>query len=184
MKIRRILSVLLTVLALFALSSCSGKTDVPKGMKLASDTSIVDYSLFVPEKWIIDISNGATMAHVSDADRSSVSVAQWNLEKELSSIESWWELYKEQVNDEPLSGTMTVVTEGEKTVVDGKAASKYIYYGTVSGVKYTYMVVATIRNGSMYVITYTSIGEVDDEKNLFAKNLGTVNSIIENMKFN
>lgn len=184
MKIRRILSVLLTVFALFALSSCSGKTDVPKGMKLASDTSIVDYSLFVPEKWIIDISNGATMAHVSDADRSSVSVAQWNLTEELSSIESWWELYKEQVNDKLFSGTMTVVTEGEKTVVDGKAASKYVYYGTVSNVKHTFMVVATVRNGSIYVITYTSIGEIDDENSLFSKNLETVNSIIENFRFN
>ena len=148
MKIRRILSVLLIVLALCALSSCSGKTDVPKGMKLASDTSIVDYSLFVPEKWIIDISNGATMAHVSDADRSNVSVAQWNLTEELSSIESWWEDYKEQLNDDDkkvFSGTMTVVTEGEKTLLDGKAASKYVYYGTLNNVKYTYMVVATIR---------------------------------------
>lgn len=184
MKIKRILCLLLIVVASFALPSCSGKTDVPNGMKLASDTSIVDYSLFVPEKWIIDISNGATMAHVSDADRSNVSVAQWNLEKELSSIESWWELYKEQVNDKPFSGTMTVVTEGEKTVVDGKAASKYVYYGTVSNVKYTFMVVATVRNGSIYVITYTSIGEIDDENSLFSKNLETVNSIIENFRFN
>lgn len=184
MKIRRILSVLLTVLALFALSSCSGKIDVPKGMKLASDTSIVDYSLFVPEKWIIDVSNGATMAHVSELDHSNVSVAQWNLTEELSSIESWWELYKEQLNDETFRGTMTVVTEGEKTVVDGKAASKYVYYGTVSNVKYTFMVVATIRNGSIYVITYTSMGEIDDENSLFLKNLETVNSIIENFRFN
>lgn len=188
MKIRRILSILLTVFALFALSSCSGKTDVPKGMKLASDTSIVDYSLFVPEKWIIDISNGATMAHVSDADRSNVSVAQWNLTEELSSIESWWEDYKEQVNDKLFSGTMTVVTEGEKTVVDGKAASKYVYYGTLNNVKYTYMVVATIRktisDNSIYTIHYTSIGDVDDENSLFSKNLETVNSIIENFRFN
>lgn len=188
MKIRRILSVLLTVLALFALSSCSGKTDVPKGMKLASDTSIVDYSLFVPKSWIIDASDGKTMAHVSESDRSNVSVAQWNLTEELSSFDAWWEDYKEQLNDinkiTPNIFKMTVVTEGEKTVVDGKAASKYIYYGTFNGVKFTFMVVATIRNGSMYVITYMSIGEVDDENSLFAKNLGTVNSIIENMKFN
>lgn len=188
MKMRRVLSVFLIVLALCALSSCSGKTDVPKGMKLASDTSIVDYSLFVPEKWIIDISNGATMAHVSDADRSSVSVAQWNPKGELSSIESWWELYKEQLNDETFRGTMTVVTEGEKTVVDGKAASKYVYYGTVNNVKYTFMVVATIRktinDNSIYIIHYTSIGDVDDENGLFVKNLETVNSIIENFRFN
>ena len=124
------------------------------------------------------------MAHVSESDRSSVSVAQWNLSEELSSIDAWWEDYKEQVNDD-LFAEMAIVTEKEKTVVDGKAASKYIYYGTLKGgVKYTFLVVATVRNGSIYVITYTSIGEIDDENSLFSKNLGTVNSIIENFRFN
>ncbi|MGM9645846.1 MAG: hypothetical protein ACI3XS_04065 [Eubacteriales bacterium] len=182
MKTRRILSILSIVLIVCAFTSCSGKGDVPKGMKLASDTSIVDYSLFVPEEWMIVTRNGATSVQVSKTDCSSVSVAQWNLTDEISSIDAWWEDYKEQMNN--IFAEMTVVTEGEKTVVDGKAASKYIYYGTFNGVKYTYMVVATIRNNSIYVITYTSMGEVDDEKDLFAKNLGTVNSIIENFRFN
>lgn len=182
MKVRRILSTLSIVLIVCAFTSCSGKDDVPKGMKLASDTSVVDYSLFVPEEWMIVTRNGATSVQVSKTDCSSVSVAQWNLTDEISSIDAWWEDYKEQMNN--IFAEMTVVTEGEKTVVDGKAASKYIYYGTFNGVKYTYMVVATIRNNSIYVITYTSMGEVDDEKNLFAKNLGTVNSIIENFRFN
>lgn len=182
MKARRILSTLSIVLIVCAFTSCSGKGDVPKGMKLASDTSVVDYSLFVPEEWMIVTRNGATSVQVSKTDCSSVSVAQWNLTDEISSIDAWWEDYKEQMNN--IFAEMTVVTEGEKTVVDGKAASKYIYYGTFNGVKYTYMVVATIRNNSIYVITYTSMGEVDDEKNLFAKNLGTVNSIIENFRFN
>ena len=183
MKIRRILSVLLTVFALFALSSCSGKTDVPKGMKLASDTSIVDYSLFVPKSWIIDVSNGATMAHVSESDHSSVSVAQWNLTDEISSIDAWWEIiYKEQTGE--VFTDITVTTEGEKTVVDGKAASKYVYSAKLGENKYPFMVVATVRNGSIYVITYTSIGEIDDENSLFSKNLETVNSIIENFRFN
>lgn len=182
MKMRRVLSVLLIVLALCALSSCSGKGDVPKGMKLASDTSIVDYSLFVPEKWIIDASDGKTMAHVSETDRSSVSVAQWNLTNDISSIESWWENYKEQIGE--AFTDMTVTTEGEKTVVDGKAASKYVYSAKLGENKYPFMVVATVRNGSIYVITYTSIGEIDDENSLFSKNLATVNSIIENFRFN
>lgn len=182
MKVRRILSTLSIVLIVCAFTSCSDKDDVPKGMKLASDTSVVDYSLFVPEEWMIVTRNGATSVQVSKTDCSSVSVAQWNLTDEISSIDAWWEDYKEQMNN--IFAEMTVVTEGEKTVVDGKAASKYIYYGTFNGVKYTYMVVATIRNNSIYVITYTSMGEVDDEKNLFAKNLGTVNSIIENFRFN
>ena len=188
MRMKRILSILLIVLALCALSSCSGNGEVPKGMKLASNTEVVDYSLFVPESWIVDASNGKTMAHVSETDFSNVSVAQWNLTKELSSFDAWWEDYKEQLNDinkiTPNIFKMTVVTEGEKTVVDGKASSKYIYYGTFNGTKFTFMVVATIRNGSMYVITYMSIGEVDDENSLFAKNLETVNSIIENFRFN
>ena len=182
MKIRRILSILLTVFALFALSSCSGKTDVPKGMKLASDTSIVDYSLFVPEKWIIDSNDGKTMAHVSESDRSSVSVAQWNLTGDISSVDKWWENYKEQIGE--VFTDITVTTEAEKAVVDGKAASKYVYSAKLGENKYPFMVVATVRNGSIYVITYTSIGEIDDENSLFSKNLGTVNSIIENFRFN
>lgn len=182
MRMKRILSILLIVLALCALSSCSGNGEVPKGMKLASDTGVVDYSLFVPESWIIDASDGKTMVHVSETDRSSVSVAQWNLTEELSSIDAWWANYKEQISE--AFAEMTVVTEGEKTVVDGKAASKYVYSAKLGENKYPFMVVATLRNGSIYVITYTSVGEIDDENSLFSKNLGTVNSIIENFKFN
>ena len=182
MKIKRILCLLLIVVALLALSSCSGKTDVPNGMKLASNTSVVDYSLFVPESWIIDASDGKTMAHVSENDRSSVSVAQWNLTSDISSVDKWWDNYKEQIGE--VFTEMTVITEGEKLVVDGKAASKYVYSAKLGESKYPFMVVATIRNGSIYVITYTSMGEIDDENSLFAKNLGTVNSIIENFRFN
>ena len=182
MKLKRILCLLLIAVALLALSSCSGKTDVPKGMKLASDTSVVDYSLFVPESWVIDSSDGKTMAHVSENDRSSVSVAQWNLTSDISSVDKWWDNYKEQIGE--VFTEMTVITEGEKLVVDGKAASKYVYSAKLGESKYPFMVVATIRNGSIYVITYTSMGEIDDESSLFSKNLETVNSIIENFRFN
>ncbi len=67
---------LIALLPLLLFASC-GKDDdgkVPYGMKLASDTAVVDYSLFVPEDWEIVTAAGMTMAQVSFADSTNVVV--------------------------------------------------------------------------------------------------------------
>ncbi|MBO5212567.1 MAG: hypothetical protein J6B60_03405 [Clostridia bacterium] len=50
---KKIISILILIVTLLALSSCSGDgVDVPEGMQLLSDNDV--FTAFVPENWIID----------------------------------------------------------------------------------------------------------------------------------
>ena len=76
---KKILSLLLLSVMLFSLVACGDDTptDVPDGMKLASDTEIVDYLLYVPENWVVTSQTGMTMAQASLNDDSNVIVTHF-----------------------------------------------------------------------------------------------------------
>lgn len=182
MKLKRTIPIIALMFVFIALVSCGKNTDVPAGMKLASDTTIVDYSLFVPESWVIDRHDGATMAHVSDTDRSSVTVAQWNITEDIKNFDMWWDDYKKQMNE--ALGEITVQTEAEKGALDGKAAQRYVYTAKRGETTYTFDLTVCAKGGSMYILTYTSIGNPSEENSLYSSNLDTVKKITENFRFN
>ena len=73
---KRTIAIVLLLAMLFAFAAC-GEEDTagaPYGYKLASNTEIVDYFLYVPESWVVTSATGTTMAQVSLADASSVVV--------------------------------------------------------------------------------------------------------------
>lgn len=71
----KFISVLLIFVLLFALISCGEEENgVPLGMKLASNPEIVDYTLYVPEDWVVTASTGMTMAQVSYLDTTNLIV--------------------------------------------------------------------------------------------------------------
>lgn len=76
---KKILSLLLLSVMLFSLVACGDDTpsDVPEGMKLASDTEIVDYLLYVPTNWKVTSQTGMTMAQASLGDDSNVIVTHF-----------------------------------------------------------------------------------------------------------
>ena len=177
---KRLLSVALICVMLLCLVACGGDDGVPSGMKLASNKNIVSYSLFVPEDWIIDEQSAMTMAHVSTADKSSVSVMQWNLTEETKTIDLWWESYHKKEISEAFN-EFTVIKEGEECIVDSKAAKSYTFTVKINGFVYKYYVVAVINQGSIHVITYTST----DEGGLYEQTLPVVkDQIIANFRFN
>ncbi|MBQ8343858.1 MAG: hypothetical protein IJV68_03600 [Clostridia bacterium] len=183
---KRILS-LIIVLAMMltctlSMVSCGEETVVPDGMKYACNPDIVDYSLFVPENWIVDITTGSSMAHVSESDFSSVQVSQWNLTNELKNYDTWWADYKSSIEK---LGVVEYVTELENTVVNEIASKKCEYKltlgeGTDDERTYSYMVVGIITRGSVYVFLYTSLEDGD----LYNKNMPTVEQILKEFKFN
>lgn len=157
---KRILTVLLVLSLCLCLFAC-GDDEVPDGMKLASDTEIVDYRLFVPEGWIVvNTGNATSQAFVSDKDetRTNVLVMQWNITENTSTIDNWWELeYKPQVfganvvTDEVIEKNKDG-GEGEPTMLDGKAAKRYSYTGKVADTFFKYDIVACITGGSIYIV--------------------------------
>jgi len=76
---KKILSILLLSVMLLSLASCGDDTpsDIPEGMKLASDIEIVDYLLYVPTNWEVTNKTGMTMAQASLNDDSNVIVTNF-----------------------------------------------------------------------------------------------------------
>ncbi len=150
--------------------------EAPEGMKIASNYDIVDYLLYVPESWIVDVRNGLTMAHVSETDMSSIQVAQWNLTASTKDYDKWWDEYKKQMN--LVASVEYANPQLVDTKINGVDSKKAEYIITTDTQSYKCMVTATIARGSVYVIVYTST--VD----MYNTHLTDVNKIIENFKFN
>ena len=69
-------AIIFTVLILLlAFVSCGAdENGAPYGMKLASNPEIVEYTLYVPEDWVVTSSTGMTMAQVSYVDTTNLIV--------------------------------------------------------------------------------------------------------------
>lgn len=143
---------------LLIFSSCGQESDVPAGMKEASSDAAV-FDMFVPESWIVDLQTGAVSAHVSSGDSSNVSVMAWGLEHNDDTVDDWWEFHTGE-----LAETFHDMTEAEieNTTLGGIAAKKYTYTVTVGDVEYKYMQMAAVKNGSVYVLTYTALPDKFD----------------------
>lgn len=71
----KIISIALVIVLLFALVSCGQEEEgAPFGMKLASNSDIVEYTLYVPEDWTVIYSTGMTMVQASYTDPTSLIV--------------------------------------------------------------------------------------------------------------
>ena len=157
---KRILLAALTIVVLStALFSCARDGDVPAGMLRASD-EIVDSDLFVPDGWTVDQTGGAVSAFRSKTDPTNVSVMVWNLPYADSTLEDWWETYQSEFN--------TVFTDftlenTESTLLGGSAAQKYVYTASVAGHSYRYTQIASVRRGSVYLMTFTELAEISEE---------------------
>lgn len=139
-------------------------------MKLASNLDVVSYLLYVPSTWFVNESDASTVAFVSRENKTSVSVAQWNLTKTMTTIDLWWsELHKKEL--EATMPAFTVIEEGIPLTVADSEAKKYVYSVTFESGTYMYEVVAVLAQGSIHVITYTSTPTLYNENIHLFENL-------------
>ena len=160
---KKLLSVLLAAgLLLCSLAACgkSGDVSVPYGMQLASDTSVVDYYLFIPQKWTVDMANGATSAYYSTDDPSSITMTAYGLSDAVSDAESYWDFFTKQfegVFGEPES------VETSNLLLDGKEAMQYVFTAKLGDTEYKFRQIVCTRNKMAYILTYASTAENYDK---------------------
>lgn len=188
---KRFLLILVSLIMCLSLFSCGNEEEAPDGMKLASNTDIVDYKLFVPEGWTVsNADRGATQAFVSEGDRTNVLVMQWNITENTKTVDEWWEKeYKPQVFETGAIQDYKVLTEGKGTTLDKKEAKSYTYTGRIGDSFFKYDVVACVAQGSIYVVQFTYMQDVVEEGkeptySAQEKHKDAVKSIIDNFKFN
>lgn len=160
MRLLRVIAAALAVLTAVSLAACgAGKTDAPAGMALASP-DFADYCLYVPESWIVTQSGGAVSAYVSETDPANVSVMSWEMPYYDSTVDEWWQGYTEE-----FSAVFTdfAPESAESTVLDGIAARKYVYTGTLGANTYRYTQYAAVRAGVVYIITCTELSAAETD---------------------
>ena len=160
MRSIRLIAALLAVLTVFSFAACGAGADgAPVGMTLASP-DFAGYRLYVPSSWIVTQSGGAVSAYVSETDPANVSIMSWEMPYYDSTVEEWWQGYTEEFS--------TVFTEfvqesDESTVLDGTAARKYVYTGTLGANTYRYTQYAAVRAGVVYLITCTELASAETD---------------------
>ena len=179
---KRIFAALLAVSCVFAtlaFTACTKDTmgGHPVG-KLELNNNAVNYKFYYPDTWQTQMNNGMVCLYVSANDPSNVSVTQFGLGEQFSTLEEYIsELpgnFQEQwssVFGETDFGTPNDIKLG------GADAKQYIYEVTINGIDYKYMQVFALYSGSVYTLTYAA------QKQLFDTHLNNVNQIIESFEF-
>lgn len=142
--------------AVLLLAGCNKDPDAPTGMKTASGEG-ADYTLFVPDDWTVDITTGATGAYYSNADTSGVLVTSWDLPNTDTTLDEWWETNLDEIQN---VYTDVTVEDSENILIDGNHAVKYTWTGTLGDYTYRVLQAATIKNGNVYLFTYTSLPDL------------------------
>lgn len=176
---KKILSLLASVAILLSLVSCGGSDpNAPAGYKLASNSELCDYALYVPEVWVSESQKANyTIATVSNADKCSLSVAK--LENVYApTVDEYWKICKTEYT---FLKNFEVVEEGTKATVgtgdSAKAGYRYIFTGEYGGTTYKYMQIFLVHGGvfesSLYCITYTARADhYDDHLEIINSTLG------------
>ena len=176
MQTLRYLSLIICLfMAITILSSCGEKSEIeiPDGFQLASDEA-ADYHFFIPEHWTVDAKNTSTSAYVSANDPASVSIVTWTLSNTDFTLDEWWEGYLPEFES---VYSNFAVTSNENILLDGVAAKKITYTGSLGTTDYKFTQTAAIRDSIIYVLTYTSTAERFDE------HTEDLDSIIEYFEF-
>ncbi len=144
----------------------------PEGMKLISDISIVDYKLFVPNEWTIDMQGGYTSAYESES-RASVGVSYTipsarDLGEYITSLEGKYGIIYSE-----FSG----MKEGDGVMLGDVQGYVYTYTATYAGKSIKCKQVFAIVSSYVYTITYTA--EADD----FDTHLAEADKIISEFRF-
>ena len=141
-------------------------------MQKASNDKVA-YVLWVPQTWSLGAANEYASAYYSIDDPSNVSVFFFAPEDKMS-IEEYWESFEAEYKE-----TFPTLTlhESSNTLLDGRAAGKYVFSATVSGDEYKFTQYIAEYGGMIYTLTYTA---PSDKYDLHTEE---VEAIANNFKF-
>lgn len=135
-----------------ALKELPADVELPAGMQIASGSE-VEYLLFVPSSWKVNLSETVCTANAPDG--SSISVVPYLPSGEGISVMEYFEK-SEEMMQKTSGGRYTRLSESEITIGGGKAL-QYEYEYTVGGVTYRYLQVVVGYRNMIYNLTYTAL---------------------------
>ena len=154
---KKITALILSLIAVFALASCSG-SDAPSGMKLASN-EVSDFYFYVPQNWTVDMSTGVASAYYSEKDRSNISMTSYALSSEMT-VDAYWESIRSTY-----AALFAEMSEPEvkTTALDGVEAKQYTYVAKAGTEQFKIMQIFCVKGETVYVFTFTATPEKFEE---------------------
>lgn len=179
-KFRKILALALMLMMMASLLCACGKgqSEIPKGMKLV-DSEFVNYKLYIPEKWIPDITAGIVTAKAGD--NSNISMQMMTYSGNFKSIDDYFRTdYYPKVQSTFKTTALLedeCSTENQKFGTKEVGCAKYVYTVESDGTPYKIMQYFMYHSGYLYIFTYTAVESV------FADHLEDVSNIVKNFVF-
>ncbi len=173
---KKILAIFLVTVSLLSLAACSSES-----LKKAENTEIyrenvVDFTLFLPDGWIVDNTTFVVSAHAAKEDDSTVTMTQASLPGGYQEIPTIFENTK---NDLTKLYRFKTLKEAEKRKVAGVDAAIYRYSLTDkhSEITLNYLQCLFIKDGTLYTFTYYAAPE------RFETHMDAVNKMLDAIAF-
>lgn len=150
-------------------TACGDKEKVPTGTKKV-ESEFLDYKLYVPKDWTVDVSTG--FAAASDSKGRSVSVTKISPDDEYTSIDEYYRNFYIKTVEETFQNAELTEAYTENQTLGGYPACRYVLSFTVGEDHYTALQVVGVYGYNLYVFTYFSPAD------LYADGLETVEEIL------
>ncbi len=113
-----------------------------------------------------------TTSDVTTTESSSVTAEGGAAEvPDITTLEEYWAYYDGELR--ATFADLAYSVEGESLMMADMKAKKYVYTATVTGTVYEFMQVVALKEGTVYIFTYTST-----EGEVFDSHLETIHEII------
>lgn len=173
---KKFLAVLLVAVSLISLVSCTSESLKKAEHDEIYRENVVDFTLFLPDGWIVDNTTFVVSAHAAKDDDSTITMTQASLPGGYQEIPTIFENTK---NDLTQLYRFKTLKEAEKRKVAGVEAAIYRYSLTdkQSEITLHYLQCLFIKDGTLYTFTYYATPE------RFEGHLEAVDKILSSIAF-
>ncbi len=189
-----ILLLALAVSAVFSLSACGNKSDIPSGMQLVAGGKSDGYYFYAPEEWTVSNIGSIKSAYASRVDSTSVSFSEIDLtaltpEGEEPSAYFFASYFQDGISEFPANAELEITLNGENSLFgkekeEADKAVKYTYNYKYKEHKFGFMQILIEKSGRFFIFTYSALlEERTDNKTYYDYHLDKAQSVINEFRF-
>lgn len=176
-KMKKIATIILTLLTLTCLFACNKESDAPEGLQVVDDNREYGYIFYGPEGWEIANRGGISASYVAAINTTSITLAKADMPTTPLS-----QYFDESMATLPYEITLLKRDEACK-FGNASSAMKYIYTYKYENYSFATMQILVSYGEDFYIFTYNSYGDPNSEESEYQKYLEYVQLAIDNFKF-
>ncbi len=174
---RKFIAIIMAIAASLALFSCDKSSDAPDGLEVADENTKYGYVFYMPEGWTTSNRADVSAAYVTAVNNTSISFTKANMPQIPLT-----QYFAESMQKLPYEVTM--LKDGEQTAFgNASSALKFIYTYEYQNYSFAAMQILVTYGEELYIFTYNSYGDPNDENSDYRKYLESVQLAIDNFKF-